>query len=85
VLWSVGLGCFTPCFLFGLLGGVQCVVGWCCGLLWVEGVRKRYPNDKNYSVANPFGLQYASQAPVMLWFAPRTGIELVDPLHPTNR
>ena len=52
---------------------------------WVEGVRKRYPNDKNYSVANPFGLQYASQAPVMLWFAPRTGIELVDPLHPTNR
>ena len=54
--------------------------------LWVvEGVRKRYPNDKNYSVANPFGLQYASQAPVMLWFAPRTGIELIDPLHPTNR
>jgi hypothetical protein len=53
---------------------------------WVlEGVRKRDPNDKNYSVANPFGLQYASQAPVMLWFAPRTGIELVDPLHPTNR
>ena len=50
-----------------------------------EGVRKRYPNDKNYSVANPFGLQYASQAPVMPWFAPRTGIELVDPLHPTNR
>ena len=51
----------------------------------VEGVRKRDPNDKNYSVANPFGLQYASQAPVMLWFAPRTGIELIDPLHPTNR
>ena len=49
----------------------------------LEGVRKRDP--KNYSVANPFGLQYASQAPVMLWFAPRTGIELVDPLHPTNR
>jgi hypothetical protein len=58
--------------------GVLNVDGW-------EGVRKRDPNDKNYSVANPFGLQYASQAPVMLWFAPRTGIELVDPLHPTNR
>jgi hypothetical protein len=43
-------------------------------------VRKRYPNDKNYSVANPFGLQYASQAPVVQWIAPRTGIELIDPL-----
>ena len=50
-----------------------------------EGVRKRYPNAKNYSVANPFGLQYASQAPVMLWFAPRTSIELSDPQHLTNR
>ena len=57
----------------------------CVVVLGREGVRKRYPNDKNYSVANPFGLQYASQAPVMPWFAPRTGIELVDPLHPTNR
>jgi hypothetical protein len=68
---------------------VVCIgVGWFgvwLWVVWVEGVRKRYPNDKNYSVANPFGLQYASQAPVMLWFAPRTGIELVDPLHPTNR
>ena len=43
-------------------------------------MRKRDPNDKNYSVANPFGLQYASQAPVVQWIAPRTGIELIDPL-----
>jgi hypothetical protein len=49
--------------------------GWVVG-----GVRKRDPNDKNYSVANPFGLQYASQAPVVQWIAPRTGIELIDPL-----
>ena len=27
-----------------------------------------------YCSPNPFGLQYASQAPLMLWFAPRTGI-----------
>ena len=67
---------------FGL---VLCCVVLCWEGKGREGVRKRYPNDKNYSVANPFGLQYASQAPVMPWFAPRTGIELVDPLHPTNR
>ena len=81
--YEVVMVCVCFCILCAC---VVCMWWLCAGVIRVvEGVRKRYPNDKNYSVANPFGLQYASQAPVMLWFAPRTGIELVDPLHPTNR
>ena len=50
--------------MFGLVLFVLCCVVLCWEGKGREGVRKRYPNDKNYSVANPFGLQYASQAPV---------------------